>query len=185
MNKLRLTVKVSKSLGVVTEYQTEKIYGFEGDCKRLSGTIDTFKVTYSSSVYKEITEGFYNVDGCVRRTKDGTYVYATSIKKVKEPKEYINEVELIGEVSKPPHFRITSKTETSITDIFIKVMRNSVKFDTLQCIAWNKYAHFAKGLGVGDIIHIYGRLQSKVYTDGKRAAEISCSNIEIIKEDSN
>ena len=178
MNKLKLLVKVSKSLGVITEYQSEKIYGFEGDCLRLSGVVDTFKITYSSNIHDEITEGYYSIDGCVRKTKTGTYVYANEITEIEEPKDYTNDVELIGEIVKPPRYRVTSKTETSITDMYVKVMRNSVKFDTLQCLAWNKYAHFAKGLEIGDTIHIYGRLQSKVYTDGRRTAEISCSNIE-------
>lgn len=181
MNKLKLMIRVNNTLGVITEYQTEKILAFEGDCIRLSGVADTFKVTYSSNIHDEITEGFYSIEGCVRRTKNGTYIYATSITEIEEPTEYVNEVELVGEISKTPRYRVTSKSETSITDIYVKIMRNSVKFDTLQCLAWNKYAHFAKGLEVGDIIHIYGRLQSKVYTDGRRTAEISCSNIE--KED--
>ena len=181
MNKLKLMIKVSSALGVVTEYQTEKIYAFEGECTRLSGVADIFKVTYSSNLHDEIKEGFYSIEGCVRRTKAGTYVYATSIEEIEEPTEYVNEIKLVGEIVKEPRYRVTSKSGISITDIYVKVMRNSVKFDTLQCLAWNKYAHFAKDLEVGDTVHILGRLQSKVYTDGRRSTEISCSNIE--KED--
>lgn len=183
MNEVKITVKIVESCGVVAEYGSEKIYSMTCVSPRISGVEDKVIVNYSSELSDELKEGFVEITGTIRRKSSTTYIFAQSIEVLsEEPSVYTNEIHIIGEVAKPPRFRKTTKSELSITDVCVKVMRNSVKYDIIMCLAWNKYAHIAKDLKVGDKVELNGRVQSRTFENGDTITEVSCMNIEKVEE---
>lgn len=75
----------------------------------------------------------------------------------------INEVALSGTLCKPPVLRTTPLGRT-ICDMILAVNRRYGRADYLPCIAWGSLAHRCGALGVGDQVHLSGRLQSRQYT---------------------
>ena len=178
MNDVQITVAVKENLGVLAKYDNEIIYGFIGECKRLSGAVDAVKITYSSLLYQEIKEGYHLVTGELRKTVSGLYIYATHIEKLDaEPEQYVNEVNLKGTLYTAPKSHNLSKSGTQIADFKLKVMRNSVKFDVLPCIVWKKQAIASLGYNVGDTISLRGRVQSKTRLSSSVLIEVSCNYI--------
>jgi primosomal replication protein N len=97
--------------------------------------------------------------------------------------EGVNQLELEGALCKPPILRRTPLGR-DICDLLLAVNRAYGRADYLPCIAWGTVAVACGGLGVGDRLHLSGRLQSRRYkkvTDGREesrvAYEISVMNL--------
>ena len=97
-----------------------------------------------------------------------------------------NSLYLNGFICKPPIYR-TTPFGREITDLLLAVNRSYNKSDYIPIIAWGRNARFAKSLGVGDNIKIWGRIQSRTYqkrlddenTIEKTAYEVSINRMEL------
>lgn len=74
-----------------------------------------------------------------------------------------NRLELSGTLCKTPALRSTPLGRT-ICDMILAVNRRYGRADYLPCIAWGSLARRCGEMGVGDRLHLNGRLQSRVYT---------------------
>ena len=62
----------------------------------------------------------------------------------------------------PPIYRKTPFGR-EISDILVAVNRAYNKSDYIPCIAWGRNARYIANLEVGANIHIWGRMQSRIY----------------------
>ena len=97
----------------------------------------------------------------------------------------INQVYLNGFICKPPIYRKTPFGR-EISDILIAVNRAYNKSDYIPCIAWGRNARYIANLEVGANIHIWGRMQSRIYqkrigeeVEERVAYEVSVAKIEL------
>ena len=90
----------------------------------------------------------------------------------------INQVYLNGFICKPPIYRKTPFGR-EISDILIAVNRAYNKSDYIPCIAWGRNARYIANLEVGANIHIWGRMQSRIYQ--KRIGEESGEEESLMK----
>lgn len=103
-----------------------------------------------------------------------------------------NSLYLNGFICKPPIYR-TTPFGREITDLLLAVNRSYNKSDYIPIIAWGRNARFAKSLGVGDNIKIWGRIQSRTYqkrlddenTIEKTAYEVSINRMELAADEMN
>ena len=103
-----------------------------------------------------------------------------------------NSLYLNGFICKPPIYR-TTPFGREITDLLLAVNRSYNKSDYIPIIAWGRNARFAKSLGVGDNIKIWGRIQSRTYqkrlddenTIEKTAYEVSINRMELAAAETN
>lgn len=170
--------------------------------KRLSETYDTIPVTLSqgllaSGVNAEVGQNValkgefrsYNkvVDG---KSKLMLHFYAQGQAESDEP----NTIELNGFICKKPVYRVTPFNR-EICDVLLAVNRphnggEIFKSDYIPCIIWGKNARLMQEQPVGTQIKLTGRIQSRDYNkrlpDGtnetRTAYEVSCQNLEIIKQ---
>ena len=73
-----------------------------------------------------------------------------------------NQIFLSGCLCKPPIFRRTPLGR-NICDLMLAVPRRYGRADYLPVIAWGQLAVQASRLGVGDPLHLEGRVQSRIY----------------------
>ena len=97
----------------------------------------------------------------------------------------INQVYLNGFICKPPIYRKTPFGR-EISDILVAVNRAYNKSDYIPCIAWGRNARYIANLEVGANIHIWGRMQSRIYqkrigeeVEERVAYEVSVAKIEL------
>lgn len=174
----------------------EAFYSFKVEVPRLSDYNDVLPVTASERL---LTEGLalnttvtivgqirsYNkmIDGANRLIL--TVFARDLILDPEDQPENPNQVVLNGCICKPPIYRMTP-FEREISDLLVAVNRAYNKSDYIPCIAWGRNARFAKGLQVGQLLKITGRMQSREYeklqADGskvvKTAYEVSISSLE-------
>ena len=99
-----------------------------------------------------------------------------------------NSITLVGFVCKPPIYR-TTPFNREIADLLLAVNRAVNKSDYIPAIAWGRNARLAKGLMVGEKVHIEGRVQSREYqkrlpddtVETRIAYEVSINHIEKIE----
>lgn len=140
---------------------------------RLSGTEDRLNVVAPRGLlerYGPLQEGQeLTVWGEVRtfnnRSGIGSRLVISAFARALEPGEgeACNQLELTGTLCKPPSLRSTPLRRT-ICDMILAVNRRYGRADYLPCIAWGSLAYRCDGLGVGDRVHLCGRLQSRGYT---------------------
>ena len=139
---------------------------------RLSGTEDRLNVLVPEKLLAQcpLKEGDQvTVRGEVRsfNNKSGQgsrlviTVYARQIEREKAEDE--NRLTLAGVLCKRPVFRRTPLGR-DICDMMVAVNRRYGRADYLPCISWGTLAHRCGGLGVGDMVRLEGRLQSRTYT---------------------
>lgn len=174
-----------------------EFYKFYLAVARTSGTEDILPVLAERSRIPEglIPGRFALVTGQIRsftfRSTDGTErlltnAYGRSITLLDFPAQK-NQVELIGQVLRPPVYRTTPRLR-EITDLLLAVPRSFQKVDHVPVIAWGKHARAAGELAVGDRIRLIGRLQSRSYQkrlpDGtvkeKFTYEVSCTSFTLL-----
>ena len=154
------------------ENHGKKFYRFTLEVPRLSGTVDLLPVVAEERILNamDLSGGeMLTVTGQIRshnvRT-DGIrrlliFVFATGI--LCEDGEPMNDVVIQGPLCKNPVYRRTPLGR-EICDVMLAVPRTFSRADYLPCILWGRTALEASNCSTRDVIRIYGRLQSRIYT---------------------
>ena len=179
------------------ENHGRRFFRFTLEVPRLSGTVDLLPVVAEEFLINEIDPSggsMLTVTGQIRshnRHVDGVrrlmiFVFATTI--TTEDGEPINDVLLEGPLCKEPTYRRTPLGR-EICDAMLAVPRAFRRADYLPCILWGRMAQEVSACHTSDVIRVYGRLQSRIYTklteDGpyeRTAYEISALRAEILNE---
>lgn len=154
------------------ENHGKKFYRFTLEVPRLSGTVDLLPIVAEENILNamDLSGGeMLTVTGQVRShniRNDGIrrlliFVFATSI--ICEDGEPINDVVIQGPLCKEPIYRRTPLGR-EICDVMLAVPRAFSRADYLPCILWGRTALEASNCHIRDVIRIYGRLQSRIYT---------------------
>ena len=180
------------------ENHNKRFLRFSLEVPRLSGAVDILPVIAEEQMINTLDPfggQMITVTGQVRShnyRSDGVrhlmiFVFATSI--VAEDGEPMNQVTLEGALCREPTYRLTPLGR-EICDAMIVVQRPFHRADYLPCILWGRIAQQISQCHTRDVISIYGRLQSRLYTkmteDGpqeRTAYEISALRAEVIEED--
>lgn len=98
----------------------------------------------------------------------------------------MNQVGLVGRLTKDPNLRVISDTKQSATFILavnrnFKNQQGKVEADFVLCIAWGKLAErIEKYCGKGSLIGVSGRLQTRSYTN---VENVKMYTTEVVVED--
>lgn len=154
------------------ENHGKKFYRFTLEVPRLSGAVDLLPVVAEEKIMNS-----FNLSGGEMLTVTGQirshnvrengirhlliFVYALQI--VCEDGEPVNDVIIEGPLCKDPTFRRTPLGR-EICDVMLAVPRAFKRADYLPCILWGRTAQEAAQGHTRDVIRIYGRLQSRIYT---------------------
>ena len=192
----RITLRGSlQALPVLShENHGKKFYRFTLEVPRLSGAIDLLPVVAEEGLLNamDLSGGdMLTVTGQVRshniRTDSARhlliFVFAQSI--VCEDGEPINDCVLKGPLCREPTYRRTPLGR-EICDAMLAVPRAFRRSDYLPCILWGRTAVEVSNCHVRDVITIFGRLQSRIYTkltdsgpEERTAYEISALTAEV------
>ena len=154
------------------ENHGRRFFRFSLEVPRLSGTVDTLPVIAQEDVLNamELSDGeMLTVTGQVRSHNvriDGKrrlliFVFAEVI--LCEDGQPLNEVTLSGPICREPTYRRTPLGR-EICDVMLAVPRAFRRADYLPCILWGRTAQECAQYHTRDVLHITGRLQSRVYT---------------------
>ena len=154
------------------ENHGKKFYRFTLEVPRLSGTVDLLPIVAEESVLNamDLSGGeMLTVTGQVRShnvRNEGIrrlliFVFATAI--VCEDGEPLNDVVIQGPLCKEPVYRRTPLGR-EICDVMLAVPRAFGRADYLPCILWGRTALEASNCHTRDVVRIFGRLQSRIYT---------------------
>ena len=154
------------------ENHGKKFYRFTLVVPRLSGTVDLLPIVAEESILNamDLSGGeMLTITGQIRShnvRNDGIrrlliFVFATNI--VCEDGEPLNDVIIQGPLCKSPIYRRTPLGR-EICDVMLAVPRAFSRADYLPCILWGKTALEASNCHTRDVVRIYGRLQSRIYT---------------------
>jgi single-stranded DNA-binding protein len=186
------------SLASLPEFSHEnhgrQFYRFILEVPRLSGAVDKLPVVAQLEQLNnmDLSGGEkLTVTGQIRSHNihiDGKrhlliFVFAASV--TAEDGEPINDVILEGPICREPTFRRTPLGR-EICDVMLAVPRAFRRADYLPCILWGRTAQEASLCHTRDVIRVYGRLQSRIYTkltengsEERTAYEISALSAEI------
>ena len=186
------------SLASLPEFSHEnhgkEFYRFFLEVPRLSGAVDKLPiVTQLDQLNRMDLSGgeMLTVTGQIRshniqlegRRHLLIFVFASSI--LAENGEPINDVILEGPICREPTFRRTPLGR-DICDVMLAVPRAFRRADYLPCILWGRTAQEAALCHTRDVIRVYGRLQSRIYTkltengaEERTAYEVSALSAEI------
>ena len=180
------------------ENHGRNFYRFILEVPRLSGAVDLLPVIAQEETLQQIDPSageMLTVTGQIRShnlRQEGTrhlmiFVFALSI--VAEDGEPINNVTIEGPLCREPNFRRTPLGR-EICDVMLAVPRAFRRADYLPCILWGRTAQDVSACHTRDVIRIYGRLQSRIYTklteegsQERTAYEISALTAEILQEE--
>ncbi len=176
------------------ENHGRNFFRFYLEVPRLSGAVDILPVIAEERILSSFdlsggqllrvcgTVRSHNINDNVKR-KLLIFVFAASI--CTEEGEPINEVILEGPVCREPVYRHTPLGR-EICDVMLAVPRAFRRADYLPCILWGRTAQEGAELHTRDVIRIYGRLQSRIYTkltesgsEERTAYEISALSAEM------
>ncbi len=154
------------------ENHGKKFYRFTLEVPRLSGAVDLLPVVAEEKIMNsfDLSGGeMLTVTGQIRShnvRENGVrhlliFVYALQI--ICEDGEPINDVIIEGPLCKDPTYRRTPLGR-EICDVMLAVPRAFKRADYLPCILWGRTAQEAAQCHTRDVIRIYGRLQSRIYT---------------------
>ncbi len=179
------------------ENHGRKFYRFLLEVPRLSGAVDILPVIAEENLLAPLdpTAGsMVTVCGQIRSHNQRTegirhlliFVFATDL--LLDDGDPLNEVIVEGPLCREPNFRKTPLGR-EICDVMLAVPRAFHRADYLPCILWGRTAQEVNLCHTRDVIRIYGRLQSRVYTklteDGaeeRTAYEISALTADILEE---
>ena len=189
------------SLASLPEFSHEnhgrQFYRFILEVPRLSGAVDKLPVVAQLEQLNnmDLSGGEkLTVTGQIRSHNihiDGKrhlliFVFAAAV--TAEDGEPINDVILEGPICREPTFRRTPLGR-EICDVMLAVPRAFRRADYLPCILWGRTAQEASLCHTRDVIRVYGRLQSRIYTkltenasEERTAYEISALSAEIPEE---
>lgn len=198
VNLVYLKGKIKEKPKYISDYNDLKLYTMKIEVPRLSGETDTLNLIFGNNKLFDYQVGdTIGVTGYFRskniqennKSKVELYIFANKIEKP-ELVEHENFVLIRGYLCKIPTFRFTPSNR-KISDLLVAVNRRDLESDYLPCIAWNRFAVYARdNLKVGDIVEIEGRVQSRTYKkriseskfEQRIAYEISVSNLTKIEE---
>ena len=154
------------------ENHGKRFFRFLLEVPRLSGTVDTLPVITTEEVLQtlDLSAGErITVSGQVRSHNIHTqqrrhlliFVYAAQL--TAEDGEPVNEVIVEGPLCREPTYRKTPLGR-EICDVMLAVPRAFHRADYLPCILWGRTALEASQCHTRDVLRIYGRLQSRLYT---------------------
>ena len=154
------------------ENHGRRFFRFSLEVPRLSGTVDTLPVIAQEDVLNsmDLSDGeMLTVTGQVRSHNiriDGKrrlliFVFAEVI--LCEDGQPLNEVTLSGPICREPTYRRTPLGR-EICDVMLAVPRAFRRADYLPCILWGRTAQECAQYHTRDVLHITGRLQSRIYT---------------------
>lgn len=176
------------------ENHDKRFYRFPLEVERLSGTVDILPVIVPEPVLWEMDlsgGSMLEVTGQIRtfnsRGVSGRKlvisVYAETLSACEG--EAVNEVELTGTVCKEPVYRRTPLGR-EICDVMLAVNRPYHRADYIPCICWGKNAGLVSCCGVGAVVRLTGRFQSRNYvkilegtSEQRTAYEVSAMTAEI------
>lgn len=195
INKARIAGTVTAELKAY-ECCGEQFYSFILSSKRDSDVCDNVRVNISQYLLKTVNVGDkIQLVGQIRtydKMTDGKrkLIITFFAQAVEEYTRDINEVELTGSFCKVPTLRITPLGRT-IADALIAVNRPRGKADYIPLIVWGRTASHISELGVGAVVMVQGRLQSREYQkkqpDGSfttmTAYEVSVNRISEVAEE--
>ena len=179
------------------ENHGRRFFRFSLEVPRLSGTVDTLPVIAQEDVLNamELSDGeMLTVTGQVRSHNvriDGKrrlliFVFADLI--LCEDGEPLNEVTISGLICREPTYRRTPLGR-EICDVMLAVPRAFRRADYLPCILWGRTAQECAQYHTRDVLHLTGRLQSRVYTkvtdsgsEERTAYEISALTADFLEE---
>lgn len=171
-NKITVAGRLEGELSLSHEVMNEPFYTGTLVVKRLSGAADHLPVTIPGKLMALLPmerDALLLLTGQVRsynKVVEGAgrlmvTLFAQSISETME-NETLNRVSLTGALCKPPIYRSTPFGR-EICDMMLAVNRAFGKSDYIPCIAWGRNAQYASRFGVGDRVHLTGRLQSREY----------------------
>ena len=176
------------------ENHNRHFYRFYLEVPRLSGAVDKLPIITELAVLNQLDLSggeMLTVTGQVRSHNvywEGNrhlliFVFASAI--TAGEGEPINEVILEGPLCREPNYRRTPLGR-EICDVMLAVPRAFKRADYLPCILWGRTAQEAALCHTRDVIRLYGRLQSRIYTkltdtgpEERTAYEISALSAEI------
>ena len=171
---------------------------FHLEVQRLSGAVDILPVIAEENLLAPLdpTAGnMLTVTGQIRSHNQRTegarhlliFVFASEI--IIEDGEPVNEVLVEGPLCREPNFRKTPLGR-EICDVMLAVPRAFRRADYLPCILWGRTAQEVAQCHTRDVIRIYGRLQSRIYTklteegaQERTAYEISALTADILEDE--
>ena len=180
------------------ENHGRKFYRFILEIPRLSGAVDMLPVITEESLLLPLdpTAGeMITVHGQIRSHNQRTegirhlliFVFASEI--LVEDGDPINEVILEGPLCREPNLRRTPLGR-EICDVMLAVPRAFHRADYLPCIVWGRTAQEVSLCHVRDVIRIFGRLHSRIYTkltetgaEERTTYEISALTADILEEE--
>lgn len=139
---------------------------------RLSGTADRVNLAIEEPLLSRFPpEGepvhvFGELRSFNNRSGEGNRLVITVLVRQVMPaadtEPHINRMELGGVLCKTPVLRRTPMGR-EICDMILAVNRRFGRSDYIPCIAWGRLAQSIAACGVGDPLHLLGRLQSRKY----------------------
>ena len=180
------------------ENHGRRFWRFSLEVCRLSGTADILPVVAEESLLGAVDPSagsMLTVTGQIRshncRAPEArrlmVFVFATGI--CAEDGEPINDLLVEGRVCREPTYRRTPLGR-EICDVMLAVPRGFRRADYLPCILWGQTAREVSACHTSDVIRIYGRLQSRIYTKmtengliERTAYEISALSAEILDQE--
>jgi len=200
-NILYLSGRIASPIEYSHDSHGAEFYTFKLKSQRLSGAFDTVNVLINKTQLAQSgisTDDFISARCELRsfnkKTDSGSRLIISAFVKELEPctsDTYENSLHLTGTICKPPVYRKTPLGR-EICDIMLAINRKYGRSDYIPLITWGRNARIAETFCVGDVITVFGRLQSREYIkmiNGEEtvrtAYEVSVSSIEATKlEDS-
>lgn len=200
-NQVKIQGRVASELSFSHEVYGESFYNLNIDIIRLSEAKDILPVTISERLIDKESlkigtivyvtgqiRSYNNYLDTENKNRLILTIFARDIKILQEEDDSLtpNEVIFNGFICKRPVFR-TTPFGREICDILIAVNRAYNKSDYIPCISWGRNARFSSRLNVGEVIKVWGRMQSRNYqkkldngeVKDRVAYEVSISKIEM------
>lgn len=197
INQIRLCGTLETAPAFSHENHGRRFYRFLLAVERLSGAVDLLPVLADWELLDAADAAWGErilVRGQIRSYNQPSpsgrrliiSVYAESMELCDLPPE--NEVILTGALCKDPIYRRTPLGR-EICDVMLAVNRPYHRTDYVPCIFWGRTARTVALCGVGDRLHLTGRLQSREYVktlaDGtatrRTAFEVSAITAETVE----
>lgn len=153
------------------ENHGRRFFSFPLAVERLSGTMDVLSCVAPEELVQQLDPfggGMIELRGQVRsfnnRSGSGRRLVITAYAEMLRScdGEPANEVTLQGSICREPIYRRTPLGR-EICDVMLAVNRPYRRADYLPCILWGRTAQRCAGLGVGTLLTLTGRLQSRSY----------------------
>lgn len=180
-NRVCLEGEIASGFIYSHEMYGERFYRTDVLACRASGFMDSIPIMVSEKIIDMDGRHPRDYTGCDVRVTGQFRSYNKSVEEKRRLELYVfvqefsflgegcgnsesnNQILLGGYLCRMPVYRRTPKGR-KIADILLAVNRPYGKSDYIPCICWGRNAVLAARLGVGGVIRITGRIQSREYT---------------------